>query len=346
MAVVCVSVILLSLDADAQPTVDDDSSQCGSASLWEVMNMVETLASNQLQIENEVRDGIGGVRERIASECEKTNETMLVNEIRDVKRLLESENETRLEEVVTEMKGEIRDVKRLLESGNETRLEDVVTEMKGEIRDVKRLLESGNETRLEDVVTDMKGEIRDVKRLLESGNETRLEDVVTEMKDEITDEIRDVKRTIASGCEENNVTRATEEQAREEIRDMVRILVSESREANGTRLEEMVNMISVIASNQQEMKDGMLEMKDEMRENVVEMRKMRDEMKNETDRVRAEMEEVKRLVLSRPTECECATVKPTEYNTNPAVTTSTSPPLHGTVQPSKQQLVSALVCEY
>ena len=80
------------------------------------------------------------------------------------------------------------------------------------------------------------------------------------MKGEIRDEIRDVGRTIASGCE-------------------------------------------------------------------VEIRKMRDEMKNETDRMRAEMEDVKRLVLSRPTECECATVKPTE------------------VDPSTQQLISALVCE-
>jgi len=161
---------LLSLDADAQPTVDDESSQCGSASLQQVANMVEALASNQQQIKNEVRDGIGGVRERIASECEKTNETTLVNEIRDIKRLLESGNETRLEAVVKEMKGEIRD------------------------------------------------------------------------------EIRDVGRTIASGCE-------------------------------------------------------------------VEIRKMRDEMKNESDRMRAEMEEVKRLVLSRPTECECATVQPTDYST-------------------------------
>ena len=167
---VCLSVILLSLDADAQPTVDDESSQCGSASLQQVANMVEALASNQLQIENAVRDGIGGVRERIASECEKTNETTLVNEIRDIKRLLESGNETRLEAVVKEMKGEIRD------------------------------------------------------------------------------EIRDVGRTIASGCE-------------------------------------------------------------------VEIRKMRDEMKNESGRMRAEMEDVKRLVLSRPTECECATVKPTDYST-------------------------------
>jgi len=98
-------------------------------------------------------------------------------------------------------------------------------------------------------------------------------------------------------------------------------------------------MVRVIASNQQEMKDG-------IQQNVVEMRKMKDEMKNETDRVRAEIEDVKRLVLSRPTECECATVKPTECSTYPTATTSTSPPRHCTVQPSKQQLVSALVCEY
>jgi len=166
----------LSLDADAQPTVDDESSQCGSASLWEVMNMVSVIASNQQQIENAVTDGIGGVTERIASECEKTNETTLVSEIRNVKRLLES--------------------------GNETRLEDVVKEMKGEMQ----------------------------------------------------------------------------------------------------------------------------EMKDVMRESVVEVRKMRDEMKNVSGRMRAEMEDVKRLVLSRPTECECGTVKPTDYNTYPAVSTSTSPP--------------------
>jgi len=58
LAVVSLSVILLSLDADAQPTVDDESSQCGSASMQELANMVKTLASNQLQVRYE----IGGVR--------------------------------------------------------------------------------------------------------------------------------------------------------------------------------------------------------------------------------------------------------------------------------------------
>ena len=102
----------------------------------------------------------------------------------------------------------------------------------------------------------------------------------------------------------------------------------ESSQCGSASLQQVANMVRVITANQQEMKD--------------EMKKM----KNETDRVRAEIEDVKRLVLSRPTECECATVKPTECSTYPTVTTSTSPPEHSTVQPSKRQLVSALVCEY
>jgi len=102
----------------------------------------------------------------------------------------------------------------------------------------------------------------------------------------------------------------------------------ESSQCGSASLQQVANMVRVLASNLQAMMD--------------EMKKM----KNETDCVRAEIEDVKRLVLSRPTECECATVKPTECSTYPTATTSTSPPQHSTVQPSKQQLVSALVCEY
>ena len=100
---------------------------------------------------------------------------------------------------------------------------------------------------------------------------------------------------------------------------------NDSSQCGSALLQQVANMVRVIASNQQA---------------------MMDEMKNESDRMRAEMADVKRLVLSRPTECECATVQPTDYSTYPAVTTSTSPPDHSTVQPSKQQRVSALVCEY
>ena len=56
LAVVCLSVILLSLDADAQPTVDDDSSQCGSASIHDVVNMVKIIASNQQDNTQEIKD--------------------------------------------------------------------------------------------------------------------------------------------------------------------------------------------------------------------------------------------------------------------------------------------------
>ena len=73
----------------------------------------------------------------------------------------------------------------------------------------------------------------------------------------------------------------------------------ESSQRGSASLQEVANMVRLIALNQQEMKDR-------IQENVVEMRKMKDEMKNESDRVTAEMEDVKRLVLSRPTECECA----------------------------------------
>ena len=95
------------------------------------------------------------VRERIASECEKTNETTLVNEIRDVKKTVvfscEDGNETRLAEVEKEIKEEISGVK------NETNrvldvLENVVNAIKimasnqqknaDEMREMKRLLES------------------------------------------------------------------------------------------------------------------------------------------------------------------------------------------------------------
>ena len=55
LAVVCLSVILLSLDADAQPTVDDESSQCDSASLQQVANMFRVIASNQQEMMDKMK---------------------------------------------------------------------------------------------------------------------------------------------------------------------------------------------------------------------------------------------------------------------------------------------------
>jgi len=53
LAVVGLSVILLSLDADAQPTTDDITS-CSASTLEEVVNMVKTIASNQQLMKDEL----------------------------------------------------------------------------------------------------------------------------------------------------------------------------------------------------------------------------------------------------------------------------------------------------
>jgi len=217
LAVVLAGVTGLSVMTDAQSADDDETASCaGAAGLLDV-------------ITSQVNDGISGVKKLMASECEKaTVSTTLVNELRDVKRLLESGNETRLEAVVTEMKGEIRD----------------------EIRDVKRTIASGcEETNVTRVMQEQtRDEIRDVKIVLESGNETRLEDVFKEIKDEIRDEIRDVKRTI--GCEDANETMLAEvaKEIKDEITGVKRLIGSGSEDGNETKLEEVVNMIGVIAS--------------------------------------------------------------------------------------------------
>ena len=137
----------VSVMTDAQSTVDDETASCaGAAGLLDVVSAVETLASTQQLITSQVSDGISGVMDMIASECEKANKTALVNEIRDVKRLLESGNETRLEDVVKEMKGEmkdqIRDVKISIgssceDANYETTLAEAVKEIKDEIAGVK-----------------------------------------------------------------------------------------------------------------------------------------------------------------------------------------------------------------
>ena len=46
LAVICLSVILLSLEADAQPTVDETMT-CSASTLEEVMDMVKIVAANQ-----------------------------------------------------------------------------------------------------------------------------------------------------------------------------------------------------------------------------------------------------------------------------------------------------------
>ena len=237
----------VSVMTDAQSTVDDyDTASCaGAAGLLDVVSAVETLASTQQLITSQVSDGISGVMDMIASECEKANETALVNEIRDV------------------------------------------------------------------------------KRLLESGNETRLEDVVEEMKGEIADEITDVKRRIASGCEEANETRLAEiEKAVKEIKaEMKEEISGVKTETNRVLqvLENVVNAMKTIASNQQKTAD--------------------------------ELSQVKRLLASNQSACECVnSTCPSPAAPVVVVNSTDCIPMSTTASPpessSRQALVSALVCEY
>ena len=56
LAVVCLPLILLSLDADAQPTTDDEIMTCDFATPEEVANSVKTIASNQQLMKDEQTD--------------------------------------------------------------------------------------------------------------------------------------------------------------------------------------------------------------------------------------------------------------------------------------------------
>jgi len=345
LAVVLAGVTGLSVMTDAQSADDDETASCaGAAGLLDV-----------------ITSQVSGVKKLIASECEKaTVSTTLVSELRDVKRLLESGNETRLEDVVKEIKDEIRDeirdVKRTIgsscEAANETMLAEVAKEIKDEITGVKRLIgsgsEDGNETRLEEVLNmigviasnqqENTNDIRDVKRLLVSGNETRLEAVVEEMKGDIADKITDVKRKIASGFEEANETTLAEidkvvKEIKDEMNEEISGVKNETDRVLGV-LENVVNAIKTIASNQQKTADELREVK---RLNVL------------------VLSQVKRLLASNQSACECVNSTcpspPAQQDTAPVVVNSTDCiAMSTTVSPpessSKQALVSALVCEY
>ena len=95
-----------------------------------------------------------------------------------------------------------------------------------------------------------------IRDRLESGSEqdngTTLQDVVSAIK------------TIASVQQENaREIRDMKEEMKGEIRDMKRLLGLDSGETNQTRLDEVVNMIKVVASSQQQNAE---EMRDEIRD--------------------------------------------------------------------------------
>ena len=62
LAAVCLSVILLSLDADAQPTVDDEIVTCDFARPEEVASSVKTIAANQQLM----KDEMAGMKRQLA----------------------------------------------------------------------------------------------------------------------------------------------------------------------------------------------------------------------------------------------------------------------------------------
>ena len=109
LAVICLSVILLSLEADAQPTVDETMT-CGASTLEEVVSVVKTIESNQQETAKDMKTLLGSGSVDKNETCRLED---VVKEIKDVKSLLGSgsveKNETcRLEDAVKEIKEEIR----------------------------------------------------------------------------------------------------------------------------------------------------------------------------------------------------------------------------------------------
>jgi len=127
LAVICLSVILLSLEADARPSSGKTSSKVrGSSPVDKVFNMVKVVASNQQQHAKEIKSEIKNEAKKLSSD------------VKGVKTLLASGavgmNETRME--VKEMKDEMGEVVR--ESKDE--INNEIDVLRDEIKDVKRLL--------------------------------------------------------------------------------------------------------------------------------------------------------------------------------------------------------------
>jgi len=154
----------LSLEADAQPTVDENTS-CSSTTLEDVV----------IEMKKDIKDEIKGVKQLLETGNGETSGT---------------KNETTLEEVAKDIKDHVDVVGYLLNDkiahvagctdSNETRLEDVAKVMKelikDEINEVKKMLalvseewkETKNETTLDDTVREIKNELAEVKKLLAS----------------------------------------------------------------------------------------------------------------------------------------------------------------------------------
>jgi len=82
------------------------------------------------------------------------------------------------------------------------------------------------------------------------GNETRLEDVVKEMKGEMKDQIRDVKISIGSSCEDANYE-TTLAEAVKEIKDEIAGVKNETNRV----LDVLENVVNAIKNQQKNAED-------------------------------------------------------------------------------------------
>jgi len=209
-----------------------------------------------------------------------------------------------------------------------------------EVANVVKMISSKQQQNAEAIKTEMKDEIKDLKTLLTSGsvetNNSRLEAVVQkvkeEIKNEIEDEIREVKKMIASGCEAGNetsleeVVRAVKEMKDDmknetgllgsEIKDMKALVVSLGAATNDTKLEKAVKKITEEIDDVKTLlvSGSLHETNDTRLEDVV--REIKDKIDHEMDVLSDVVKDVKRLLA------------------------------FVTLEPSKQALVFALLCEY
>ena len=130
LAVVCLSVMLLSLDADAQPTVDDDSSQCGSASLQYVAYMVRVIASNQQAMMDETKE--------IKDEMEEMKDKMeeMKDKIQEMKDKMEE-----MKDKIQEMKDDMEEMKDKIQEMKDE-MKNETDRVRAEMEVVKRLVAS------------------------------------------------------------------------------------------------------------------------------------------------------------------------------------------------------------
>jgi len=134
-------------------------------------------------------------------------------------------------------------------------------------------------------------------------------------------------------------------QMKEEIDGVKTLVVSESRNCNETTLEDVVNMVKVIAVNQQENAKEIRDLKRLLVSGSVKTNET--SLDTVVKEIKDDVKEVKRLLTSNQTDCDYVTPQSTNVTsqTTNATMEPTSPLDNVTAKPSKEALVSALVCE-